>query len=244
MAVCSSCGSQVYGKTAYCPACGASVSSGKKGSGKLIAIIAAIVIVVAAVVVCCFMFLGGGSGPDGMLKDAANAMNKRKVNASTYKSMLMNEYAAEYNEALIKAEIEDGLLEYDDYEEYLNDFFEKMYEELDDEYGDDWKVSFEVKKSTDLKKKSDKFEKCEELWDELVSDIDWYADMFEDYGYDESADVAADYAKKFKKYKLTEAREVKVKVEIKGDDDKDTETETIYFGKVNGKWVALNFDLF
>jgi DNA-directed RNA polymerase subunit M/transcription elongation factor TFIIS len=86
--------------------------------------------------------------------------------------------------------------------EYMKD----MLENLEDEYGKNIKIKYEVTKKEKIKK--DDLSKVQEYIEKK---------------YDEKVKVSAGY-------------EVKVKATIKGKDDEDTDTQKMYVYKIDGKW--------
>lgn len=114
----------------------------------------------------------------------------------------MPEYLNDFNEEYMSDK-------YDSVSEYYEDeTLEMMTDLLEDEYGDNIKISYKIMKKKDLKKKdlSDAEERIEDT-------------------YDEEVDIS-------KGYKL------KVKMKIKGSDDKDDDNTWMYVYKIDGKWCT------
>ena len=90
------------------------------------------------------------------------------------------------------------------------DYMEDMMESIEEECGDNVKISYEVKKE-------------EKIDDDGLKTIQKYAKEM----YNEDVKIEAGY-------------ELKVKVTIKGDDDENSTTTTLYVYKVDGKWGLIN----
>lgn len=246
MAVCGVCGSEIPAGTVFCPNCGTPAGKAKKGvNKKLIGIIGAAVAVVVVVILLIKVFGGSSNSPSGMFSDMEKTLNKRSASEKAFDALMLNTYDSAVEKEVTKALIESGVYDdYDSFSEMLKEEFEEMYDKFDDEYGDDWKVTIEVKKEKDLKKSSDEFERCEDKWDSYVERLEKYAERYEDMDdYEEAAEIYEKYAEKYEDYKVTEVKEVKVKVSIKGEDDKDSSEKTILFAKVNGKWICFEFNM-
>ena len=136
--------------------------------------------------------------------------------AHPYKGMLDDYFKgmAKGDPDLIKGAVPKCKIEYledqdDDFDE--DDYFEKqadaMSDYLDEKYGDDIKITYEIKEE---KKLSDK--KLDDIKDDLKDRYD-------------------------AKVKVTAGYKVKIKAKIKGDDDDDTDTSTITVAKVDGDWI-------
>ena len=86
------------------------------------------------------------------------------------------------------------------------EYMEDMKENLEDEYGKNIKIKYEITKKEKIKK--DELSKVQEYIEKK---------------YDSKVKVSAGY-------------EVKVKATIKGKDDEDTDTQKMYVYKIDGKW--------
>ena len=89
---------------------------------------------------------------------------------------------------------------------HFEEIADKTLDYLEDEYGDNIKITYEIKKDKELSQKK---------LDEIVQEI---KDSYE-------ADVTVESAYK-----------VKIIAKIKGDNDDDTDTSTITVAKVDGEW--------
>jgi len=96
----------------------------------------------------------------------------------------------------------------------LDELAEGILDNLEDEYGDDIKISVKYKD----KNKIDK------------DDLEDLEEMYED-NYDS-------------KVKISKGYEVEIKATIKGDDEKETDTTTLSVYKINGDWCIMSFEEF
>lgn len=220
---------------------------------KLCGIIGGVVAAIVLIIILVNVF--GSSGPESLMKSAIKGYNKRSTSYSVIEKEEMNSYKSDVykqsKEIAIKCEVDD----YDSLNEYAEDYLEGRYESCDDRYGDDWKISIEIKKTKDYSSKDDEFEMIEERWEDYVEDLEDSAEYYEkradstnddDYEeyYTQLSEMYEKYANKYEKYKVTAVREIKVKITVKGDDDKYSDTETLYFAKINGKWVLMRGSIF
>lgn len=203
---CMQCGKEIDDNADVCSFCGASQGSSgtevigadtavkKSNSGMAVLVAAAAVVIVVLIVIFNLLFGGGYKQPvDDMMKAIETGKGK-------YMYRAMPEFLMDYQyEDEKKSEIYDEL---DDAMEYVTDM-------LEDQYGDDVKISYKVKD----KKKIDK-DDLEDL-EESIKDT-----------YDEKVRVSKGY-------------ELEIKTKIKGDDDSDTDTSTINVYKIDGDWCLM-----
>lgn len=226
-----------------------SITSNKKLCGIIGGVVGAILLIVIITKI-----FGGGS-PQAQIKAMIKAYNKRSTSYSTIDKSYMNEYRAAVEKTRLELQAKYEMADFDSLKEYAEDMLEDGFDEFDDEFGDDWKMSVEIKKVKDIKKSADEFERMEDYWDSFVEGLEDSAENYEDRAdrtsdsdeedyYTELAEKYEKYANKYGKYKVTAVKEIKVKVSIKGDDDKDSETTTMYFAKVGGKWICMRGGIF
>lgn len=158
--------------------------------------VAAALILIIVLVIC----LGGG-GPEGALDTYFDVLYKGKV------SKVEKLAPPEFWEALEDKED----MDLDDAEEAMEEMSKTMVRSLEDEYGDDIKVSYKITE-TDEAKKSE----LDEIKDLLKSSYD------------------------IPKKNVTEAVELEVEITVEGDDDEDTNEETFYAVKIDGDWYIYN----
>ena len=90
------------------------------------------------------------------------------------------------------------------------DDMENMHEKLEDEYGKDLKISYEITSNDDIK-------------EEDIKNVQEYISL----KYNEDV-------------KVSEGKEVKIKATIKGSEDSDTDTARMYVYNIDGEWKILN----
>ncbi len=98
-----------------------------------------------------------------------------------------------------------------DVDEYFDKIAEGVQESLESEYGEDIKITYDIKEEKALKSS-----KCDDIKKDLKDDYD------------------------AKGIKVSKAYKVKLKATIKGDDDKDTDTITLTVAKVDGDWCVVD----
>lgn len=204
---------------------------------------AAFGVVVLLVVILAAKALFGGSYKDP-IKSLCKNLNKQETNLDKYADVVLPKFAMDaYKDAMNVLKNSD---EGDDAMDVIEESLEGIYDKFEDEYGDDWKVSYEISKKTKLDK-----DELEDIQD-AYSDFRDYLDYIDEDAIDELVDE--DYISKsdgkklekcvekldkgLKKIKVSKGYKVKVKLKIKGDDDDDKETQEIYIIKADGKWVV------
>ena len=213
----------------------------KKGNaGKYIP--AAVGVVILLVVILAAKALFGGSYKDP-IKSLCKNLNKQETNLDKYADVVLPKFAMDaYKDAMKVAKNSDGG---DDFMDEIEESLEDVYDGFEDDYGDGWKVSYEISKKTKLDK--DELEDIQDAYGDLRD----YLDYFDEDAIDELVDE--DYISKsdgktlekciekldkgLKKIKISKGYKVKAKMKIEGDDDDDKETMEIYVVKANGKWV-------
>ena len=199
---CMQCGKEIEDDANVCVYCGsAQNTTGAAGDGaakkkSFIPLIAAVVVVLLVVIVIFnLLFSGGYKQPvDNMIKAIETGKGKY-----LYKTMPDFLIAYRYDDEK-KSEIIDD----------LDDSLEYVVEMLEDEYGDDIKVSYKIKD----KEKIDK-DDLEDLEDDIKDT------------YDEKVKVSKGY-------------ELKIEMKIKGDDDKEKDTTKIKVYKIDGNWCLMD----
>lgn len=200
-------------------------------------------VAVLLVVILAAKALFGGSYKDP-IKSLCKSLNKQETNLDKYADVVLPKFAMDaYKDAMkVLKKSDDG----DDAMDEIEESLEGIYDGFEDEYGDHWKVSYEISKKTKLDK-----DELEDIQD-AYSDLRDYLDYIDEDTIDELVDE--DYISKsdgktlekciekldkgLKKIKVSKGYKVKAKLKIKGDDDDDKETMEIYVIKVDGKWVV------
>ncbi|WP_164489192.1 zinc ribbon domain-containing protein [Ruminococcus sp. Marseille-P6503] len=104
--------------------------------------------------------------------------------------------------------------QYDSVEEYFEESLDTMMEYMEEEYGNDVKLSYSVEKKTKLSDSKLKSIR-KDLEDRYDTDVE-----------------------------VTKGYKVKTEISIKGDDDDDDDTVTFTVAKVDGDWVIVEGSLF
>lgn len=200
---CMQCGKEIEDDASICVYCGASQESSGLSAGadvkkkNVLAPIIAVAVVVILVLIVIFNLIAGG----GYKKPIDNMMKSIETGKGKYIYKAMPEFLVEYRyDDDDKDEIYDA----------LDESMEYVVEMLEDEYGDDIKLSYKVKDKEKIKK----------------SDLKDLEEDIEDT-YDEDVKVSKGY-------------EVKIKLKIKGDDDEDEDTTTINVYKIDGDWCLMD----
>ena len=180
--VCKYCGPQAEAVKANEPATEGTASKAQSLDTKNIAIIGGIAAAVVILLVILFSIFGKG-----------------------YKKPIDN-----YFKGMVKGDVDKYLSAYPEFmdmgDKIDKDTMEDMVDDLEDEYGEKLKVSYDITKKEKIKKDS-------------LEDVQKYISE----RYDEDVKVSKGY-------------EVKVKATIKGKDDEDTDTQKMYVYKIDGKW--------
>ena len=233
MKFCNNCGQQMEDESVFCPNCGATneaapaapaakaagndimakakdfggkvanffknyASAAMKDKKLLIVPAAAIVGVIAVILVISLLF----SNPYKKAIKGYIAVEFGKATEKQYEASRPKEYWD-----LVEDDMDMDVDEM--YENYEEDN-EELVEYLEEEYGDDYKVTFKIKEADKLSKKK-------------LKDAKDYAEAFWDVN---KKDVKVGY-------------KVKVEITIKGDEDKDSDTVKAVVVKIDGKWYVV-----
>ena len=199
---CMQCGKEIEDDANVCVYCGsAQNTTGAAGDGatkkkSFIPLIAAVVVVLLVVIVIFNLLVSGG-----YKQPVDNMIKAIETGKGQYLYKTMPDFLIEYRyDDEKKSEIIDD----------LDDSLEYVVEMLEDEYGDDIKVSYKIKD----KEKIDK-DDLEDLEDDIKDT------------YDEKVKVSKGY-------------ELKIEMKIKGDDDKEKDTTKIKVYKIDGNWCLMD----
>ena len=157
------------------------------------------IVIVAIIIIIVLFNLIFAHPYKGALNDYFKAIEK---NDPELLKKCMPEYQVEY--------LEDNRGKDFDIDEYCEDRLDNIVDMLEEDYGEDIDISYDIKKE---KKLSDK--KLDDIKDDIKEDYD-------------------------AKVKVTAGYEVKLKLKIKGDDDDDTETSTFTVAKIDGDWYIVD----
>mgnify|MGYP002856065623 CR=1 FL=1 len=236
------------------PAENPALAEAKKGSKNakigIIAICAAVVLLLI-ILVAVISSAGGYKRP---IKNLVNTVNHHSTKVPDFLENVAPKFAVTaYNDAYkllagtdLKSDMEDGLAE----------MFENLYDDLEDEYGSDFKVSVEFRDSKemsdrDIKDLNNDYDDLYEMLDK--SDFDWedkytYEDLAENLEDEYDVELSSSELKKLQKIvttfvenlekmEITAGYEVSIKVSIEGEDGHDSEKLTINVIKVDGNWI-------
>ncbi len=238
---------------------GAAAEALKKLGPQKIGIIAAAAVAVIAILIILISSLGAYKKPINTLVSLAN---KKSTNIPAYVDCVAPSFVSSSYKSLL------GTLKGGDakkeLEETIKDAFDDAWDELEDEYGKNWRISVEWKDADRLSNK--KLDAIRDRWEDIadtlgkaeLDDEDTYesiADSLDDK-YDtelntkQVAQIMGKLADQFENAKITDGYEVDLKLSIEGKDGHDTtKMEGIYVIKVNGQWIidptsgAAGYDL-
>lgn len=203
------------------------------------AIVGVAAIVVIVLVVLLFKALFGGSYKS-KLDDAMDLINDRNTELDDFVEVIFPGFIADaYHDAMDIAESEDAD-EVEDMLENAQDALEDMYDEWEEQLGDDFEISYEVKKEEKLD--SDELEEIEDTYRDLADEIplEDIEDSLDDSGEDYAEDmykVVKNLVEDLEDVSVSAGYEVKLKLTVKGKEDKKTEDFTVTFIKMNGDWT-------
>lgn len=193
--------------------------------------------VVALIVLIALISTVFGGGYKKVIKNSMSLVNKKNESSLAYSEF--SELKEQYEFSQLSAEIFDE--DDDQYEEYI--------EALEEEFGDDYKITYKFHKAEKMDK-----DDLEDLNDELEDEAEDYLDLEDDVmdsieDLCDEEDISSKDQKKlekamekvFKAYdgiKISAAYEVTLKCEIKGDDgEEEFKIKDLIVAKVNGDWV-------
>lgn len=228
-----------------------------KGSSiKAVIVLVAAVAAVLLLGVLLIASLGGGYKKP--LDKICKTINKQEKDIDKLVSVFLPDFAGDAYADLMKI-MRDNDEVADAYDE-VEDSVEELYESLEDSYGDDVKISYEIKKKEKMDK--DDLEDIEEtihdfydgylekVVDEIDDmDSDDWEDLADELDISESkakkaGKVVKNFSKELEKAKVSAGYTLKVKIKIEGDDDDTNETLEFNVIKVNGDWMIDYFTLF
>lgn len=202
---CTKCGGPLENNAAFCTNCGAVadkknnvVNLHNKNTAILLGgILAGIIIIVILI----SLIFGGGykSAIDNYFEGFEDADAKKFMKA-------MPECQIEYLEESLK-----DYSKFDSLTEYFEYCLEEALNKIEDEYGDDISISYEIKDKEELSEKE-----LKDIRKRLENNYD-------------NDDV-----------KVTKGYEVEITAEIKGDDNSDEEDITVKVAKVDGDWCIVS----
>lgn len=171
----------------------------KNKDKKAIGITAGIVVVLILIVVLVICLSGGG--PEKALDNYISVLYNGKVNK------LEKLAPAEYWEYLE----DESDVSLSDAEEQMEELNKTLIRGLEDEYGNNIKISYKILEKDDVSSKD--------------------LDSMKDY-------IKSNYD--IPKKSVTDAVELEVEMTVRGDDDEETDESTFYAVKVNGDWYICS----
>ena len=272
MKFCNHCGVRMEDDDLFCPSCGTkqesvepvqevniqepvqssateynaySVPEPEKKTKAPIYIVCGALILILAV---AFIFIGKSmiSTYNSPIKNAQKAFNSRSDNIEDYFSALPKLYTDIYKDGMkLAMDINEGIT--DNARDKLEDTIEEQYKELEDIYGKNAKLTYDIKdkekmKSSELSKIEDFYVSIGELIDKYsLADEDTYSRMA--YGMISKkqsrkiAEFAGSTMKKLKKVKVTDGYVLTIDIKIKGrEDEYEEEDVEVCVVKMDGKW--------
>lgn len=257
MKFCGSCGKQIPDEALACPYCGtfqesaAPVTKAKKPFPvKLVVLgLLAVALVVGLIFGVKAIFGGGWEKP---LKEAVAIANDKKFNEDAAKDLARCVFGTtgddELDAAIAKAF--DIKIDGRDLKD-LSDF-DYLMEDLEEEYGKDWEISYEVTSRESID--SDDLEDYEDVYHDLaklgVDSAKLVKSLAEEISENELdgavsekdlkdiADDAKAFCSEMKGCEITKGYELEVTFKIEGKDGEDEIDYTIAVIKLDGKWVV------
>lgn len=224
----------------------AEAAADKKG----LLILAGIAVVAVVVIILLFNLIFGGNSWKDVVKQQVKYYNGRKDNIEDYYTTTYGEICGTFNyeQAKLIAKLTDN----DDWEDDMIDEIEDTYDSIEDLYGKDWKMDYDItskKKLSDSKLDDisddweDAIESLEDRLDTLddIDDPEDYDDEFDDDDLEDLIKFYEKWVKKLEKMKVKKGYKVKYEMTIEGDDDDDDTDLTEQIVKIGGDWVSDSF---
>lgn len=212
----------------------------KAGAKKYIPVVIGVAALIVIVLIAKSLFGGGYKTP---IKTLCKNINKQETDLDKYADVVLPKFAmSAYKDIMKVVENSDGG---EDAVEAISDSLEDAYDTWEDDYGDHWKVSYEISKKTKLDK--DELEDIQDAYGDMRDYLDYIdedtIDDWVDSDYISSSDgkklekCIEKLDKGLKGIKVSKGYKVKARLKIKGKDDDDKETVEFYIIKADGKWV-------
>lgn len=226
--------------------------SSKKAIIVLVAAVAAVILLGALLILTI-----SGGGYKKPLDKICKTINKQEKDIDRLVSVFLPDFAADAYTDFMKI-MKDTDEVADVYEE-AEDGIDELYELLEDSFGDDVKISYEIKKKEKMDKDDleDIEESIKDIYDNYLEDVVEEIDDMDSDDWEEMADdldisesnakklgkVIKNLGKELEKAKVSSGYSLKVKIKIKGEDDDVSETFKFNVIKVNGDWMIDYFTL-
>ena len=223
-----------------------------KKKKKILFIAGAAALGVIAIVIAIIVIISASHAYRKPLNDIISALNSQKSDVSAfsgYDYYLISDYDSSCRGIFSKSDY------YEVWDEDMSDYYQDLYEDLEDRFGKGVKFSIEWEdadpmKKGDIREINDYLEETfsgdETDWDNEDSYED-FAERLENikYGAELNSneikklhDATVSYIKKFKKIKVTDGYEVDVKITVTGrDDEKVLKLRNAKLVKMDDTWV-------
>lgn len=213
------------------------------GIAGIAALIVIIIIVVSVV---------SGNGYKKPLDNICEVFNDGETDVNNIAEAFLPGFAADaFNDAYAIIKKSD---DFEDAEESIDEYIESIYDDLEDIYGDDISVTYEIKDSERLDDDDleDITEALEAMYESSLEDILDDLDDMDNDDWEEVADnlsiktsqakklgeILTDLIKEFKNPDVSDGYLLKVRIKVKGDDDKnDPDKIEVAVIKLNGDWM-------
>lgn len=223
----------------------------------IIAVAAGGLLLIILLIVCISSLLGGGY--KAPLKNFVRNFNNQNADIEDYLSCVAPGFAVDlYKDVYgIFKSADKGVIE--DFDDAVAEEFEDFFDDIADEVGDDFKLTYEIRNAEhlddrDIKDIEDSYEDLfdlieddfdyedEDTYEDLADDLDRYADISLSSSQIRKLQNAVEsFMGKLENFKIQDAYEVKVRFVMEGEDDSAKTTETFYIIKVNGDWFLEPF---
>lgn len=217
----------------------------KSGKGLLIGIIAvcsALFLILIVAVICVIAAMGGG-GYKKPVKDLVKLLNQKNTRIEKYVDAVLPDMFVEvYKDGnVILSELEG----YDDSVVEVQEYLEDSFDTLADDYGKNWKITYEITDAEQLSKSELKdirsnYKDLRDLLDYLDEDSYFYGELEDEVKsktMDKYDKMLSKLKKELKSVEVTDGYALDVELTIEGKEDYDDTEITIYVIKLNGKWV-------
>ena len=212
---CGNCGAEMADDARICGSCGTlmeevDVAPAPATKKKLTPVVAVAVVAAVAVLIACLLPAFGVVGYKKALKDYYNFTCKGKISEKSLIALAPKDVW----DAMEDSWDEDDMdFDMDEFAENYEEVFDDMKDYLDEEYGDNWRITYKV----DSKKKI-KDSKLKKIARALNDDYD------------------------IKKSSVKKGFDLKIEWEIKGsEDDEDGKIKDVAALKIDGKWYFVRY---
>ncbi len=242
---CSRCGQQIYGNSIFCTKCGQSLRVIPLEKRKWSKLTFALLVVCLAILIIAVKLLFFTKKYDSVLDEAVDAFNKRQVKMSQITEVFMPVIVREtYQDIMEVLEDTEG---YGEAVECLPDelahTIQNFYEQTEEKYGSDVKVTYEIINKERLSKKecniiSESYHELTKLRTGLAALAEGLEEctMLEENDVGKIVKLIKKVGKKLDDYEVETGYLVEVNVDICGGIEDAQEEITVVITKVKGDW--------